>query len=312
MKHDQHFTVCVAVDIFLQDDLLGRIVALDAGSGRPAWESDALDGRRRLRFSREIEEDLERFGHVPLPPYVKRPDDRADRADRRGLEVRVRRVHADLTAAAFGAGIYGETVVPETRAALRAAEAAYDAGETGLTEVLLARRDWLEARLDYEGIPEIQAIDATKPGPLHPAKGTDYLIMDAPASTHGKTINKMLLRVETLILPVLPSPIDIRACRRFLEELLASGRVSRHQTRIGIVANRVRENTRIYHDLERYLGHLKIPFITHLRESQNYIRSAEQGLGIFELAPYMIRRDLEQWDPIISWLNSRRSQPVRR
>ena len=162
--------------------------------------------------------------------------------------------------------------------------------------------DWLEARQDYEGIPEIQAIDATLPGPLHPAKGTDYLIMDAPASTHGKTINKMLLRVDTLILPVLPSPIDMRACRRFLEELLASGRVSRHQTRIGIVANRARENTIIYHDLEKYLGHLKIPFVTHLRESQNYIRSAEQGLGIFELAPSMVYKDVVLWDDLLDWL----------
>lgn len=39
------------------------------------------DGRYRLRFSREVEGDLERSGHVTLPPYIKRPDDRADRAD---------------------------------------------------------------------------------------------------------------------------------------------------------------------------------------------------------------------------------------
>ncbi|PVV26732.1 MAG: cobyrinic acid a,c-diamide synthase, partial [gamma proteobacterium symbiont of Ctena orbiculata] len=137
--------------------------------------------------------------------------------------------------------------------------------------------DWLEARKDYEGVPDIQAINAANE-PVRPAKGTDLLIMDAPAGVHGKAINKMLLRVDTLILPVLPSPIDMRACSRFLTELLASGRVSKNQTRIGIVANRAKEQTRIYHDLETYLGHLKIPFITHLRESQNYIRSAEKGL----------------------------------
>ncbi|MCU7924032.1 MAG: ParA family protein, partial [Candidatus Thiodiazotropha sp. (ex Dulcina madagascariensis)] len=112
--------------------------------------------------------------------------------------------------------------------------------------------DWLEARQGYEGIPNIQAIDATA-GPIRPAKGTDMVIMDAPAGTHGKAINKMLLRVDTLILPVLPSPIDMRACNRFLTELLNNGRVSKHQTRIGIVANRVKEHTRIYHDLEAYL-----------------------------------------------------------
>ncbi|MES9834892.1 MAG: AAA family ATPase [Candidatus Thiodiazotropha sp.] len=161
--------------------------------------------------------------------------------------------------------------------------------------------DWLEARKDYEGIPEIQAINAVAE-PVRPRSGTDLLIMDAPAGVHGKAINKMLLRVDTLILPVLPSPIDMRACSRFLTELLASGRVSKRQTRIGIVANRAKEQTRIYHDLENYLGHLKIPFITHLRESQNYIRSAERGLAIFELAPSQVYQDVILWDPLFKWL----------
>ncbi|MCG8027663.1 MAG: AAA family ATPase [Candidatus Thiodiazotropha taylori] len=161
--------------------------------------------------------------------------------------------------------------------------------------------DWLEARKDYEGIPDIEAIDALA-GPIKPAKGTDILIMDAPAGVHGKAINKMLLRVDTLVLPVLPSPIDMRACNRFLTELLESGRVSKHQTRIGIVANRVKENTRIYQDLESYLGHLKIPFITHFRESQNYIRSAERGLALFELAPSQVYKDVILWDPLFKWL----------
>ncbi|MCU7850584.1 MAG: ParA family protein [Candidatus Thiodiazotropha sp. (ex Monitilora ramsayi)] len=162
--------------------------------------------------------------------------------------------------------------------------------------------DWLEARKAYEGIPDIEAIDAVS-GPVRPARGTDLLIMDAPAGIHGKAINKMLLRVDTLILPVLPSPIDMRACNRYLSELLASGRVSKHQTRIGIVANRVKEQTRVYHDLEAYLGHLKIPFITHLRESQNYIRSAEKGLAIFELAPSQVYKDVILWDPLLEWLD---------
>ncbi len=161
--------------------------------------------------------------------------------------------------------------------------------------------DWLEARKGYEGVPEIESIDANN-GPVHPAKETDLLVMDVPAGIHGKEINKMLLRVDSLILPVLPSPIDMRACNRFLSELLASGRVSKNQTRIGIVANRVKEQTRIYHDLEDYLGHLKIPFITHLRESQNYIKAAEEGLAIFELAPSQVYKDVILWDPLLDWL----------
>jgi S-adenosylmethionine:tRNA ribosyltransferase-isomerase len=52
----------------------------DPGSGVFA-EVVALagDGRRRVRFSEPIEPHLERLGHVPLPPYIRRPDQPADR-----------------------------------------------------------------------------------------------------------------------------------------------------------------------------------------------------------------------------------------
>ncbi|MCB1762035.1 MAG: AAA family ATPase [Gammaproteobacteria bacterium] len=164
--------------------------------------------------------------------------------------------------------------------------------------------DWLEARKQYIGIPLIQAIDACS-GPVRSARGTELLVLDAPAGTHGKTITELLRRVDFLIVPVLPSAIDMRACSRFMQELLNNGRISRQQTRVAIVANRVRENTRIYHQLEEYLGHLKFPFLTHLRESQNYIRSAESGLGLFELAPSLVWQDIELWDPIFDWLNDK-------
>jgi chromosome partitioning protein len=163
--------------------------------------------------------------------------------------------------------------------------------------------DWLEARQGYTGIPEIQGIDGTAQA-VRPPRGTDVLVYDVPAATHGRTVTDLLRRVETILLPVLPSPIDMRAARRFLEELLASGRVSKGRTRIGIVANRVREQTVIYHRLEEFLGHLELPFLTHLRESQNYIRAAERGLGIFELAPSLVYQDVVLWDPIIDWLSS--------
>ena len=94
----------------------------------------------------------------------------------------------------------------------------------------------------------------------------------------------------------------MRAVARFIDELLKSGRVSRGQTRIGLVANRVRENTKVFHALEDFLGEYDIPLLTHLRESQNYIRSAETGLGIFELAPSQVAVDVEQWDPVVEWL----------
>jgi chromosome partitioning protein len=161
--------------------------------------------------------------------------------------------------------------------------------------------DWLHAREDYVGVPSIESVDAVA-GEARASRGTDVAILDAPAGTYGADLTPLLRRADALLVPVLPSPIDMRAAARFIEELLASGRISRGQTRIGLVANRVKENTRIFHALEDFLGRYQIPLLTHLRESQNYIRAAETGLGIFELAPSQVAADVVLWDPIIDWL----------
>jgi chromosome partitioning protein len=169
--------------------------------------------------------------------------------------------------------------------------------------------DWLKARDQYEGVPTIYGVDATQP-PIRVPRDTDYLIMDAPAGTHGPVVNAMLKRTETLLVPVLPSPIDMRTVQRFIDELLHTGQVSHDRTRIALIANRVRENTRIFHELEEFLARTGVTFLGALRESQNYIRAAETGLGIFELAPSQVYKDVVQWDPITDWLASPASRPA--
>lgn len=59
---------------------------LDLGEGltaetveRPGEPDTEGDGRLRVVFSEPVEPHLERLGHVPLPPYIKRPGEAADR-----------------------------------------------------------------------------------------------------------------------------------------------------------------------------------------------------------------------------------------
>jgi chromosome partitioning protein len=164
---------------------------------------------------------------------------------------------------------------------------------------------WLRAR--DAGWPEIHGIAAWE-APLRAPRDTDVVIMDAPARVQGRELTMLVRRVETIIVPVLPSPIDIRAAAGFMKELLTTGKVSRKETKVAVVANRVRENTLIYHTLEAFLKSLKIPFVTTLRDTQNYIHAEERGIGIFEMAPSRVWQDLEQWQPLLRWLRSKRSR----
>lgn len=166
--------------------------------------------------------------------------------------------------------------------------------------------EWLTAR--PETAPEIIGIDGTKEGFRLPAN-LDVVIYDVPAAVHGKELTAMVRRADTLLIPVLPSPIDIRAAAHFIHDLLLVGKVSREETKLAVVANRVREHTLVFLKLEKFLKSLKIPFIATLRDTQNYIHAEERGLGIFEMAPSQVAHDLEQWQPLLKWLRSKRSMP---
>ena len=165
---------------------------------------------------------------------------------------------------------------------------------------------WLEARSSAR--PPITGIAAYREAIRSP-RNTDCVIMDAPAAVHGKQLSDLVRRAETFIIPVLPSPIDMRAATEFISEIKAVGKVARKKAKLALVGNRSRDYTKIYGELEEFLRHQRIPLLTMLRDSQNYIRAAERGLGIFELAPYATAVDREQWESIIKWLNSKRSQP---
>jgi len=166
--------------------------------------------------------------------------------------------------------------------------------------------DWLSQR--PEDYAAITGLAAYKDGLRHIPRNVDYLVIDAPARSHGSELTMLVKHAETIIVPVLPSPIDIKASAKFIAELLKVGRVSRKQAKVAAVANRVRENTLIFEELDEYLNKLKVPYLTTLREAQNYVRAYQRGLGIHELPPYLAWPDWEQWDPLLEWLDSRRSR----
>jgi chromosome partitioning protein len=165
---------------------------------------------------------------------------------------------------------------------------------------------WLEAR--GEEWPEIQGIAAWK-DPLRHSPDTDVLIIDAPARVHGPELTQLVRKVETILFPILPSPVDIRAATGYMQELKSNGRVGRGEVKVGVIANRVREQTVIFSDLFAFIKSLKVPYVGTLRDTQNYIRAEQRGIGIFEMAPSQVWRDVEDWQSLVKWLNSKRSLP---
>ncbi|MET0378986.1 MAG: AAA family ATPase [Spongiibacteraceae bacterium] len=169
---------------------------------------------------------------------------------------------------------------------------------------------WLEHRPST--LPAIQSISAYK----HPAgvtrnwfmrveHGTERLITDTPAALDFRLFRETLNEAAAIVIPVLPSDIDIRAVSNCIGDLLSTTKMHWQEARIAVVANRVRRNTLIYQKLVYFLGSLKIPFIATLRDTQNYIHAAEQGCSIFDMSPQQVRQDVLSWQPLLEWIESR-------
>ena len=168
--------------------------------------------------------------------------------------------------------------------------------------------DWLSLR--PENRVKIHGLPAYEHGLRGLPRNTDVVIMDAPARSHGHELTDLLRRAETVLIPVLASTIDIHASKRFIKELRATSRVAGHHVRLGLVGNRVKENTLAWDDLREFLERERVPYVAALREAQNYVRAYTRGLGVFELPPYIAYRDWEHWEPMLQWLDSVRSRPT--
>jgi len=175
---------------------------------------------------------------------------------------------------------------------------------------------WLEAR-DPARAP-IQGVAAfapprngmTRAWQMRVPANTRYLITDTPAGYALMDIEQRVAEADVILVPVLPSTIDIRSSTDFIGELQRACRACGHQPRLAIVANRVRGGqARGVEQLDRFLDGLGIPVIARLRDSQHYVNAVEQGLGIHELDSRDIRRDRDAWAGILQWLDGLLADP---
>jgi chromosome partitioning protein len=168
---------------------------------------------------------------------------------------------------------------------------------------------WLERR--GEERPTIHGIaaykksmQATRSWQLRVPNETETLIIDSPASVDHDDLRELTRDATSILVPVLPSTMDIHAASRCIADLLLVAKVDRRDRKLAVVANRTRKNTKSFATLMRFLDSLGIPIVAVLRDTQNFVRSAEQGIGVCEMPPSRVRPDVEQLEKIVAWLDT--------
>jgi chromosome partitioning protein len=133
---------------------------------------------------------------------------------------------------------------------------------------------------------------------------TEVTVIDAPAGVKGLLLQELVRRSNFIVIPVAPSPIDIHATADFIKELFLFGGARTSKAKIAVVANRVRNSSSpVYASLERFLNSLKLPFLTSIHDSENYLHAAERGLGVFEMDGPATIAERQELMPILQWLN---------
>jgi len=166
-------------------------------------------------------------------------------------------------------------------------------------------------------VPPIHGISRVYGDPAESGSGEivipdhiEVAVVDAPAGLAGSELIDYTCGAHAILVPVLPCDLDIHAASRLISDLLLVAQVSRRNGRVGVVANRVRERTVAYHQLQRFLARLSISVAGILRDSQNYTWAAARGLCIHDMPQTRVDKDLAQWNGVADWLERRLQQPL--
>lgn len=169
---------------------------------------------------------------------------------------------------------------------------------------------WLKSRppeaAKVHGVPAYRnnRTCVTRSWQLSLPEKTERVIIDTPPGLKGLDLIDQLRESNTILVPVLPSSIDIHATTSFITDLHMIVKLCPVNTRLFIICNRVKANTLAANALEQFLQTLDIPVIAWLRETQNYVTATEHGLGVHELDLKISQKDIGAWRQIMQLIET--------
>jgi chromosome partitioning protein len=133
------------------------------------------------------------------------------------------------------------------------------------------------------------------------------VIVDTPAGLKGHRLGEQLKDRDVVIIPVVPSAIDLHSTADFMRDMLLVVKARARRMRLAIIANRLRNASPAMTSFEEFVDGLKVPVIARLSDTTSYLVAAERGLGVHEL-PQPDRPDAsddqQSWRTVLEWIES--------
>ena len=138
---------------------------------------------------------------------------------------------------------------------------------------------------------------------------TEVLLIDTPAGLRAHEFERFARHADVLVIPVVPSPIDLRATLMFIDVVRKLQEVKSGRLRVAVIANRLRERTNSAKQLDASLDRLTQAALIRVRDSQTYVGLADRGQSVFDDDSSQSRAHREDWTALLQWLEKRAAEP---
>ncbi|SDR15636.1 ParA family protein [Pseudoxanthomonas sp. CF125] len=161
---------------------------------------------------------------------------------------------------------------------------------------------WAERRSELE--TAVLPIDASGKRPWRSwlPEDAERVVIDAPAGSMADDLQQFIEHADAIVVPVLPSAMDIEATVGFLNSLSKVPRVHKRKLPVGLVVNRSKPWTNTSQQAVEMLKTWPYPVVAQLRDTQAYVVLAGLGRSLFDYRSAQVRDHQADWDPLLKWV----------
>jgi chromosome partitioning protein len=160
---------------------------------------------------------------------------------------------------------------------------------------------WAERRAELESA--VLPLDGTRKGWKSALpEDADYVVVDGRAGAMAEELEAFVERADAIVVPVLPSGLDIEATVAFLNSLAKVPRVHKRKLPVGLVLNRAKPWTHTAQQALEMMGQWPYPVVATLRDTQAYVVMAGLGRSLFDYRSAQVRDHQGDWEPLLEWL----------